>query len=388
MAKGWIVSVLLGVLAVCCSLSEAVMLWRKNFCLVRYRITLALSVAAGLASSPVLAGDVALTASPPGCFSVAQETCATAQKLGRGINFGNMLEAPREGDWGVRVEPAYLDLAAGHFKTVRLPVRWTNHAALTADARLEEVFANRVDAVVDQLLARGLYVILDLHHYSQLFGDGLHPNEAKVAPEVLEERLVNIWRQLAERYRNRSPRLLFELLNEPHGKLDSEAWNGLLARLLSVVRQSNPNRIVLAGPTYWNGVRDLDKLRLPPDRNLIVAFHNYDPFPFTHQGITYLPKPFPTGTTCCDAAQRKQVVDALDKAKRWSEATGYPLHLGEFGAYQAADMASRENYTRFVRDEAEKRGFGWTYWELASSFGVYDAKAGRWVEPIRRALLD
>lgn len=343
---------------------------------------------AGLAFGYAHAVDAPAPLSPSACASVTGETCATARKLGRGINFGNMLEAPREGDWGVRVEPVHIDLATAHFRTVRLPVRWTNHAAVTVDATVDEAFARRVDSVIDQLLARGLYVILDLHHYSQLFGDALHPNEARVAPEILEERLVNIWRQLGERYRHRSSRLLFELLNEPHGKLDAESWNRLLARLLPVVRQSNPNRVVLVGPTYWNGVRDLDKLRLPPDRNLIVAFHNYDPFPFTHQGITYLPKPFPTGATCCDAAQRKQVVDAFDTAKRWSEATGYPLHLGEFGAYQAADMASRESYTRLVRDEAEKRGFGWTYWELASSFGVYDAKAGRWVEPIRRALLD
>lgn len=341
-----------------------------------------------LLSFPLQAADTGGATPLAGCAAVSKETCITAQKLGRGINFGNMLEAPREGDWGVRVEPAYIDLAATHFRTVRLPVRWTNHASVTEDATLDPAFAARVDGVVDQLLAKGLYVILDLHHYSQLFGDGLHPHETAVAPEVMELRLVNIWRQLAERYRGRSPRLLFELLNEPHGKLDAEAWNRLLAKLLSVVRQSNPNRIVLAGPTYWNGVRDLDKLRLPADRDLIVAFHNYDPFPFTHQGISYLPKPFPTGITCCDAAQRKLVVDAFDKAKKWSDANGYPMHLGEFGAYQAADMASRENYTRLVRDEAEKRGFAWAYWELASSFGVYDPKAARWVEPIRRALLD
>ncbi|HTJ97414.1 MAG TPA: hypothetical protein VL381_08080, partial [Rhodocyclaceae bacterium] len=37
------------------------------------------------------------------CRSVSAETCATAKALGRGINMGNMLEAPREGDWGVRL---------------------------------------------------------------------------------------------------------------------------------------------------------------------------------------------------------------------------------------------------------------------------------------------
>ena len=52
-------------------------------------------------------------------------------------------------------------------------------------------------------------------------------------------------------------------------------------------------------------------------------------------------------------------------------------------------MQSREAYARIVRDEAEKRGIGWTYWEFASSFGgIYLPEAGGWVEPLRHALLD
>lgn len=322
------------------------------------------------------------------CAAVTPSTCALAHALGRGINMGNMLEAPREGDWGVRLDPAYIDKVAGAFTTVRLPVRWSNHAAPTADATLDEVFAARVDRAVDGLLAKGVYVILDMHHYSQLSGDKPHPNEFPVDPAVLETRLVNMWQQIALRYKDRSPKLLFELLNEPHDRLDGEAWNALAARTLAAVRTSNPTRAVLIGPGYWNNVRDLPKLRLPPDRNLIVAIHNYDPFDFTHQGITWLPKPFPTGTTCCNAEQRKAVADALDAARRWNREAGYPLHLGEFGAYNAADMESRASYTRLVRDEAERRGIGWTYWEFASSFGVYSPQEGAWVEPIRRALLD
>jgi endoglucanase len=301
---------------------------------------------------------------------------------------GNMLEAPREGDWGVKLDPAYIDKAAGAFNTVRLPVRWTNHAAPTADATIDEAFAKRVDQAVDALLAKGVYVILNVHHYNQLSGDAPHPSEFSVDPSVLEMRLVNIWRQLATRYKDRSPKLIFELLNEPHGRLDGEPWNALAAQTLAVVRATNPTRTVLIGPGGYNAVEELSKLRMPNDRNLIVAFHNYDPFPFTHQGIDYLAKPHPVGTTCCDAQQRKQLTDALDTARQWSQARGYPLHLGEFGAFEKADMKSRETYTRMVRDEAERRGIGWTYWEFASNFGVYSPKTGAWVEPIRRALLD
>jgi endoglucanase len=300
---------------------------------------------------------------------------------------GNMLDAPREGDWGVKLDPAFIQKATGVFKTVRLPVRWSNHAAPTEDATLDPEFAARVDSAVDALLARGVYVILDVHHYGQLSGDKLQPGEFEVDPAMLEPRLVNMWRQIAQRYKDRSPRLLFELLNEPHGRLNGEPWNVLAAQALAAVRESNPTRTVLIGPGDWNSVKELPRLRLPDDRNLIVAIHNYDPFPFTHQGISYMPR-FPAGPTCCDAGQRKMLSDSLDAAQRWSRERGVPLHLGEFGAYKAADMQSRETYTRMVREEAERRGIGWTYWEFASSFGVYSPETGAWVEPLRRALLD
>jgi endoglucanase len=331
----------------------------------------------------------ARSAPPQNCHAVSREACAVAHGLGRGINLGNMLEAPREGDWGVRLEPRFIELATRHFQTVRLPVRWSNHAAPTADARIDEAFARRVDGVVDALLARGVRVILNVHHYTQLTGGTLHPSEFAVDPAVLEERLVNLWRQIAWRHRERPPQLLFELLNEPHGTLEGERWNRLAARLLAAVRASNPTRVVLIGPGDWNHPRALPALRLPQDAYLIVAIHSYDPFEFTHQGVPWRPNPFPTGTRCCDEAQRAQVVQALDAALRWNRANGVPVHLGEFGAYRAGDLASRAAYARLVRDEAERRGIGWAWWEWASYFsGVYDPARNAWVEPLRRALLD
>lgn len=323
------------------------------------------------------------------CSAVTPETCAVAHALKRGINLGNMLDAPREGDWGVKLEPAFIDRAAASFATVRLPVRWTNHAAPTADATIDEQFAQRVDKAVDALLAKGVYVMLDVHHYTQISGDAQHREEFAVDPSVVDTRLVNVWRQLAVRYKDRSPKLMFELLNEAHGRLTTEAWNKLSAQTLAVVRATNPTRIVFIGPGEWGSIGELPKLRLPTDRNLIVAIHNYDPFPFTHQGADFLAKPFPTGVTCCDAGQKKVIADVLESARRWNQASGYPVHLGEFGTYEAVDMASRESYARTVRDEAEKRGIGWAYWELASpSFGMFSPKTGNWHEPIRRGLLD
>jgi len=306
------------------------------------------------------------------CQSVSRAACAVSRSLGRGINLGAMLEAQREGLWGLRADPAFVPIVASKFSNVRIPVRWSNHAAPTADATLDDFFAKRVDSVIDSYLDRGMYVVVNMHHYSQLFGEAVQPHEFEVDPAVVEARFVNMWRQIALRYQNRSQKLIFELLNEPHGRLNGEPWNKLFAKALKVVRESNPDRLVMVGPSDWNASRDLPKLELPADRNLIVTIHNYDPFPFTHQGVSCLPMKLPAGLKCCDSSQRKQITDALDVAVKWSLAKGYPLYLGEFGSYRAADMDSRENYTRFVRDEVEKRGMGWAYWEFGSSFGAFD----------------
>lgn len=320
------------------------------------------------------------------CSAVSIKTCDIAHALRRGINMGNMLEAPNEGDWGVRLEPEYIPIVGKAFNTVRLPVRWSNHAAKTADARIEEAFAARVEAAVDAFLAQGVYVILNVHHYRQLSGDKVDWKEFEVEPSVVNERFINIWEQLSRRYAGKSHKLIFEIYNEPGAKLIGEPWNQLATQALQIIRRTNPDRVVMFGPV-GNNPNFFSALKLPKDENLIVPVHSYIPFPFTHQGISYMPH-FPKGVSCCSPAQRKQVNDQFDVISRWNSQSGYPIHLGEFGSVHNAEMGPRAEYARFLRQVAEERGIGWAYWELASDFGIYDPKAKAWRERLRSALLD
>lgn len=321
------------------------------------------------------------------CRSVSAKTCAIAKQLGRGVNLGDMLDAPREGDWGQKAETRYLQVAASWFDTVRVPVKWTNHAAATADATLDPVFAARVDQVIDDLLARNVNVVLDVHHYGQLFGDYIFANEFTVAPEVLETRLVNIWRQLALRYRDRSSRLVLELLNEPHGKVTADGWNALMPRLLAAIREADPERTVIIGGSDYNSINDIGKLRLPADPNVIVTFHTYEPMAITHQGISWFGGAAPLGTPCCDAAQQAQVNKILDVMRTWSVRSGYPVMLGEFGITASAPQAAKEAYLGLMRSGAEARGFPWAVWELVGTFGLIDPVTLQWNEGVRSTLL-
>jgi endoglucanase len=263
-------------------------------------------------------------------------------------------------------------------------VRWSNHAAAEAPFTIDPAFMAHVESIVDKLLAKNVTVVLNMHHYRQLDGDAVDAGEGKVADAVLEVRFIRLWEQIASRFKDKGDRLVLELYNEPHGRQNGEPWNVLAARTLRVVRASNPDRVVMIGPTSWNSANDLPKLKLPNDANLIVTIHNYNPFQFTHQGAEWVSPVLPVGVTCCSAAQIADMTAPLDLAKTWAAAKRYPVYVGEFGAYSKAGDASRVTFNRTMRDAMESRGMTWAYWEFASGFGVYDPAA----RTFRQGLLD
>jgi endoglucanase len=345
---------------------------------------------ATLQTMPMQAHDAAAKT-----FAAAQSPAIDAfgmlRRLGRGINFGNMLEAsPAEGSWGVSLSDELFDKAkeAG-FATIRLPVRWSNHAQATAPFAIDDAFLRRVDDAIDAATARGMNIVVNMHHHRQLCGEKLDTGEARVDAAVLDDRFVAMWSQIAQRYRKQPiDRVLFELYNEPNTGCTPQRWNTLLARAFAEVRKTNPQRFVVIGPTSWNSADALKDLRLPNDARIIVTVHNYNPFRFTHQGASWAGPDANRwlGTSCCDAAQTAEIVAALNTAQRWA-GTRWPIWLGEFGAYEKAPYDARVRYSRLVRDEAEKRGFAWSYWEMASGFGIWNPNARAWRSELRDALV-
>jgi endoglucanase len=203
-------------------------------------------------------------------------------------------------------------------------------------------------------------------------------------------RLVALWEQIAARYKDRPPEVYFELLNEPRGNLTESIWNTIIPRLLAAVRKTNPTRPVIVGPGHWNAVEALEKLKLPvDDRNLIVTVHFYEPFEFTHQGAPWVKHSnnWNGRRWSGSGAERAAVRSSLLEAAAWAKERGRPVFLGEFGAYDAADMGSRLRWTGFVAREAEQLGFSWAYWDFGSRFGAYDLKTGTW-SALRSVLLD
>lgn len=301
-------------------------------------------------------------------------------RMGRGVNLGNTLEAPHEGAWGFKITSEHFDLirSAG-FTSVRIPIRWSAHAAETAPYTIDPAFFARIDQVTGWALERGLIVVINIHHYEEM----------ATTPHAHQERFLALWQQIAEHYKNAPPELIFELMNEPNGALTASLWNELAADGIQIIRQSNPTRNIILGGVSWNAWDQLHYLSLPEDDHLIATFHYYNPFQFTHQGAEWADGSDAwLGTTWTGTDAEKAEVNAhFDAVAAWSARHNIPVYLGEFGAYSKAPQPSRLAWTAYIARTAEQRGFAWAYWEFGAGFGVYDRDTNRWRDDLLKALL-
>ncbi|HEY3814444.1 MAG TPA: glycoside hydrolase family 5 protein [Caulobacteraceae bacterium] len=300
-----------------------------------------------------------------------------ARAMGRGVNvlgYDPIWNDPQQG----RFRPEHFRaIARGGFQTVRMNLQPWSH--MDADERLDPQWLATLDRLVTAATDNGLTVVIDDH-------DDEHCVESIA---LCESRLTAFWSQIAPHFAKAPDKVVFELLNEPHGKLDDAAWNRLLDIELSVVRETNPTRNVVIGPTAWNSFDHLPGLRLPEtDRHIIVTVHYYTPMEFTHQGAAWVAqyaglKDVHWGTD----AEIARVGRDFDTIAAWSKAHHRPIFLGEFGAYDKADMASRVRYTSTVARAAEARGWAWAYWQFDSDFIAWDMQRNAWVAPIHKALI-
>lgn len=124
---------------------------------------------------------------PTALPTASTDIFALNQRLGRGVNLGNALEANSEGEWGMVLQEDYFRLIAeAGFTSIRVPIRWRAHAAPQALYTIDAQFLQRVDWVIQQALANHLFVTLDMHHYEEMMQD----------PDGHRARFLGIWQTL------------------------------------------------------------------------------------------------------------------------------------------------------------------------------------------------
>ena len=350
----------------------------------RYNIVMTRSILFGLMLISVLSLGVAYQ--DPGTaairsIAVIPKQDSAGDALHRGMNLANMLEAPNEGDLGLMVHEEYFDLIeqAG-FDFVRLPIRWNAHAEADSPYTIDPTFFARIDRVIGWALKDQLTIILDFHNYGEIMTD----------PTDNRERFLGIWQQIAEHYKDYPPQVMFELLNEPNDWLNASVWNDYLGQASGVVRQSNPKRDMIIDSPESSSYQWISTLNVPDDPHILVTFHYYEPYHFTHQGADWLGMDTQSwlGTTWLGTDAEKAAITAnFESVAAWANQKHVRILLGEFGAYSTAEMASRVRWTEFVAREAERHGFAWAYWEFGAGFGVYDPTANVWREDLLKALI-
>jgi endoglucanase len=301
--------------------------------------------------------------------------------LGRGINLGNALEAPNEGEWGVTLKAEYFTIIknAG-FNSVRIPIKWSAHALTNPPYTISSTFFSRVDWAIDQALKNNLAVIINIHHYDEIM----------VSPQLHKERFLLIWEQIASRYKNHSYKLFFEILNEPHSNLTPALWNVFMIEAVHKIRESNPNRTILIGLADWGGIGSLNQLVLPAnENNVILTFHYYNPFQFTHQGAEWVNGSNAWLGTSWNGTQseKNSIINEFNYIVLWAASRNIPVNLGEFGAYSKADNDSRVRWTSFMAELCKNYEISFHYWEFCAGFGIYDQSTGKFIESLYRALI-
>jgi len=309
----------------------------------------------------------------------APDPSAVNQRLGRGINIIGWDPLWQDRSRGRFQEEYFKLIRQAGFNHVRINLHPLRDGKPDKNGKLREEFFKTLDWAIDQSLANQLLVILDYHDDLAISPD----------PEGKKAEFLASWSAIAEHCKQRPPEVLFELLNEPAPKFTHEMWNQWHREVLKIVRRTNPNRTVIIGPAMWNGIGELEKLSLPQEeRNLIVTVHYYSPMEFTHQGTPWTKHRDQTGVTWeATPSQKEAVLRDFDKVQAWAKQQNRPIYLGEFGAYDKADMASRVRYLQFVAREAEKRGWSWAHWQFDGDFITYDIQSKRWVGPIIGALI-
>jgi len=297
-------------------------------------------------------------------YSIAQLTPQEAAvQMQKGINLGNTLEPPLEGGWNnPAAQEYYFDIYkdAG-YNCVRVPVRWDQHTQASYPYKIDEAWLQRVEQVLDWGLSRGLYIIVNAHHE-----EWIKQNYTNAA---YRERFDSIWSQVATRFQGKSEKLLFEVINEPYG-LTKIQNDDLHQRIISIIRKTNPTRIIVIQGHNWGGSDELIAAAIPADNYLIGSFHSYDPYTFGLLGEG----------TWGSANDVSVLNNKFQAVKNWSDNVQIPVLLGEFGSIATADYNSRMKHYKTYVELAQKYGFIYCAWDDGGDFRILKRSEKKWDE--------
>lgn len=263
----------------------------------------------------------------------------------------------------------------------------------------ETPFMQELDKAVRTMIDHHLSVIIDIHPTSEYKAE-LFQGSAGVA------NFTALWSALAAHFAPVDPEhVFFEIMNEPEQN-DPYRWHGIEATVVDAIRRAAPQNTIIATGAHWSGLGDLLVLEPLSDPNVIYTFHDYEPFPFTHQGATWTSTevrperaiPYPStpeniapklseepnlsGQFFLDSYgedkwDAERVENTIEFAARWSQMHHVPVYCGEFGVFRDfAPPADRARWIHDMRVALNRNHIGWAMWDYQGGFGVVTKKNG------------
>ncbi|MGH1388241.1 cellulase family glycosylhydrolase [Kordia sp.] len=327
-------------------------------------------------------------------------------QMGRGMNLGNVLSAPIEGNWApVVYEQFFIDLANEGFTNVRIPTDFFgtrtsgdtsvyssdpgtlgNYTGLPTDYVIDSTYLNRVEEIINWALNAGLIVSLDFHgatlksEFIYTFDSSRSEYTAPTSAKRLadNEKFKAIWNAIANRFKNHSENLLFEIINEPYFHMSATEVDTLNMTIINSIRSTeglNTTRNIIitgGGANSYLAPLQISDALITSDDYLIATFHYYQPFNFTSSSKQQY-NVYNWGTL----AQKTTINSQFDEVLVWSNTNNIPIYLGEFGAdnengflyntgvygmYGGPVNEDRVAYHAFIAEAAISRGFPFSAW--------------------------
>lgn len=221
----------------------------------------------------------------------------------------------------------------------------------------------RLDDVIKWCKEENLYVLLDLHAApGGQTGDNIDDSwnyPFLFENERAQQTTIALWKKLAERYKNETIVIGYDLLNEPipHYMENKEELNLLLEplykKITSAIREVDNNHIIFIGGAQWN--TNFKMFGKPFDNKLVYTFHKY-----------WIPP------------VQEEIKDYVDFSNKYN----VPMYLGESGE-------NEDEWIDSFRVLLENNNIGWCFWpykKMDSNRGMVQfLKTKEWEEIIKYA---
>lgn len=330
-----------------------------------------------------------------------------------GWNLGNTLDvcqADRDGDgkinehveagekvdetlWGnpKATKELFTSLKKNGVNAVRIPVTWRDH--MDSNGNIDREWMDRVQQVVDYAYSQGMYVIINVHH------DG--GGDPKFGAWIIEEsqkdyntflkKYKNVWKQIAERFKNYSDYLIFESMNEVgfdtlYNKNKADAYN-LINKInqdfVDIIRATggnNAKRHLLIAGYYTDIERTCDSLyKMPDDKagRCILSVHYYTPWDFCTCDIKH---------TWGTKSEVRQMETLIGKMKKNFVDKGIPVIIGEYAA-SGSDLSSCIFFIEKLNKLCSDYGIATFIWDSGRQVNrkTYKWRTPQYLEALKRA---